>query len=99
MEPLLILGLGNPGKKYDGTRHNIGKDWLIKISKQFFKKFNTKTKFEAEIGESHNNELLWSIPTNYMNDSGKTIFKILKSTKLMLMILIAYIKLNPTKFF
>jgi|TARA_Y200000002_G_scaffold299141_1_gene253993 PTH1 family peptidyl-tRNA hydrolase len=82
MYRLCIVGLGNPGKKYNGTRHNIGKDWLIKISNQFFTKFNTKTKFEAEIGESHNNELLWSIPTNYMNDSGKTIFKILKSTNL-----------------
>ena len=82
MYRLCIVGLGNPGKKYNGTRHNIGKDWLIKISNQFFTKFNTKTKFEAEIGESHNNELLWSIPTNYMNDSGKTIFKILKSKNL-----------------
>lgn len=84
MYRLCIIGLGNPGTKYNDTRHNIGKDWLIKISSIFFKKFNTKVKLQAEIAESHDGKILWSIPKNYMNESGATISKILKSTNLEL---------------
>ena len=84
MYRLCIIGLGNPGTKYNDTRHNIGKDWLIKISSIFFKKFNTKAKLQAEIAESHDGKILWSIPKTYMNESGATISKILKSTNLEL---------------
>tara|TARA_B100000886_G_scaffold186684_1_gene128137 strand:+ start:188 stop:754 length:567 start_codon:yes stop_codon:yes gene_type:complete len=82
MYRLCIIGLGNPGSKYNNSRHNIGKDWMLDISKKFFAKFNQKLKFEAFVAESHDNKVLWIIPTNYMNDSGKTVSKILKSTNL-----------------
>ena len=82
MYKLCIVGLGNPDKKYNNTRHNIGKDWLIKLSEDYNITFTTKTKFEAEIGESHNGSILWIIPTNYVNNSGKTLSKIIKSTNL-----------------
>tara|TARA_B100001173_G_scaffold255424_1_gene227213 strand:- start:2176 stop:2802 length:627 start_codon:yes stop_codon:yes gene_type:complete len=79
---LCIIGLGNPDAKYNNTRHNIGKDWLKDLSVKFFDKFTEKTKLEAKIGESHSSELLWLIPTNYMNESGRTISKLLRSTNL-----------------
>ena len=82
MYNLCVIGLGNPGPKYNNSRHNIGKDFMFDISKKFFKEFNEKSKLEALVGESHDNKVLWAIPTNYMNDSGKTISKILKSTNL-----------------
>ena len=97
MYKLCIIGLGNPDAKYDGTRHNIGKDWLKNLSIEFLKEFNKKTKFEAKFGESHSEEILWLIPTNYMNESGKTISKVLKSTNLksnMLLILHDDLDLN-----
>ena len=79
---LCIVGLGNPGSKYNGTRHNVGKDWLINISKRYFKEFQNKPKYEAEFGESHNADTLWITPSNFVNESGRTISKILKSNNL-----------------
>ena len=79
---LCVIGLGNPGSKYDHTRHNIGKDWLIDLSEKFSLEFKHKSKFQAEFAESHDGSILWIIPSNYVNDSGNTVSKILKSTNL-----------------
>ena len=82
MYKLCIVGLGNPGSKYNDTRHNVGKDWLINISQRYFKEFQNKPKYEAEFGESHNADTLWVTPSNFVNESGRTISKILKSNNL-----------------
>ena len=79
---LCIVGLGNPGAKYNGTRHNIGKDWLNNISKRYFKEFQSKSKYNAKFGESHSEDVLWIIPSNFVNESGVTISKILKLNNL-----------------
>ena len=82
MYKLCVIGLGNPGSKYDHTRHNIGKDWLIDLSEKFSLEFKHKSKFQAEFAESHDGSILWIIPSNYVNDSGNTVSKILNSTNL-----------------
>lgn len=98
MHKLCFIGLGNPGSKYDSTRHNIGKDWLIKISETYCDKFIKKTKLEAEITHSRSDEILWVIPDNFVNNSGKTISKIIKNLNLpknKMIILHDDLDLNP----
>jgi len=65
----LIVGLGNPGKKYVKTRHNIGfmvMDALVKDERWEYKK-----KFNAQI--CYRNDMLFAKPQTFMNCSGKSI--------------------------
>ena len=71
---VIVVGLGNPEKKYEGTFHNIGfevvdafaKKWNIKIS---------KNKFKALVGEGvvDGEKVLLAKPQTYMNLSGESV--------------------------
>lgn len=69
----LIAGLGNPGDKYAGTRHNIGFDVLDKLSDEFSLSFTEKYFGEyAEI--NYEGEKIYFLkPMTFMNLSGKSI--------------------------
>lgn len=70
----LVVGLGNPGKKYDGTRHNVGFDVLACLA-QRFDVGRPKAKFNAEVAEvvikSEKTVLL--SPLTFMNLSGQSV--------------------------
>lgn len=70
----LIVGLGNPGKEYNNTRHNIGFMYLDYI---FGDNFNLNKKFNAmEYETSCNGEKILVIkPLSYMNLSGDVVIK------------------------
>jgi len=72
----LIVGLGNPGRKYQGTRHNVGFDVLDLVA-QRHATMGKKTKFEGEITEAdfagERALLLW--PQTFMNLSGSSVGK------------------------
>ena len=70
----LIVGLGNPGGKYHGTRHNVGFDVLATLAKRF-DVGKPRSKFNAEVAESrHKNEkVILLSPLTYMNLSGQSV--------------------------
>ncbi|WP_160725698.1 aminoacyl-tRNA hydrolase [Bacillus sp. USDA818B3_A] len=70
----LIVGLGNPGKQYHQTRHNIGFEVIDALSEQFSIPLN-QSKFKGLYGIGlHNGEkVLLLKPLTYMNLSGESI--------------------------
>ncbi len=84
METKLIVGLGNPGKKYENTRHNIGFIYIDMLSKKYNIKFSKK--FDGLVGETNVNgvKVFLLKPQTFMNLSGTSVKK-----------LIDFYKINP----
>jgi len=70
----LIVGLGNPGKEYDNTRHNIGFHMLDIITTSLNVEINKK-KFDGLYGEKiiNGEKIIFLKPQRYMNLSGTVI--------------------------
>ena len=73
----VIVGLGNPGKQYEHTRHNVGFD-VIDILAEEYGISVTKIKQKALIGEGRvgTEKVLLVKPQTYMNLSGETLIDI-----------------------
>ena len=84
MPNICIIGLGNPGTKYDGTRHNVGKDWVKSIALDFDLPLKSKKKIEATVAASIDEKILWGYPDKYVNESGHSINKIIKANNFSL---------------
>lgn len=67
----LVVGLGNPGKEYKGTRHNIGFDFLdFYLNNVSFKVKKNYETFETLIGRE---KIIFLKPLTFMNESGLAI--------------------------
>lgn len=71
----LIVGLGNPGKQYEGTRHNFGFAVLDELARKHGGAFALEKKFKAEICELFINgeKVLLAKPQTFMNRSGGSV--------------------------
>ena len=71
----LIVGLGNPGPDYSGTRHNVGQWFVEALSQQKASPFKVESKYKAKISKIKlaGKEIVLLIPTTYMNESGQAI--------------------------
>ncbi len=76
---IVIVGLGNPGKKYDATRHNVGFDLIDYLSHRYDIKVN-KLKHKALIGEGviEGEKVLLVKPQTFMNLSGQSVLPIVQ---------------------
>jgi PTH1 family peptidyl-tRNA hydrolase len=74
----LIIGLGNPGKEYENTRHNVGYRVLDKIAAEKELRFHKKDDFFAEVVEASQDgeKILLVKPLTFMTDSGRAVGKI-----------------------
>jgi len=66
----LVIGLGNPGQKYQYSRHNVGFRVVDILSEQYHWKWNEKKNFQWCHGNIDNHELYLVKPLTYMNLSG-----------------------------
>lgn len=79
----LIVGLGNPGKKYEGTRHNAGFMVLEQLAELTGTRVN-RVKFKSLCGEAviQGKKVLLVIPQTFMNNSGEAVREALSFYKL-----------------
>lgn len=78
-----VVGLGNPGRRYANTRHNVGfmavkriaHDWDVRVKK---KKFHSKT---VEVTREWGNVIL-AMPQTYMNASGQAVKELILGMRL-----------------
>ena len=81
----IIVGLGNPGKKYKDTRHNVGFQIIDEFAeKNNFPEFKFSKKFNALISENalNNEKIILAKPQTFMNNSGVAVKKITTNYKL-----------------
>lgn len=78
----IIAGLGNPGSRYEFTRHNVGFLAIDELSKKLNIKVN-RIKFKGLIGEGliNNEKIILIKPETYMNRSGESIRDIMNFYK------------------
>lgn len=81
----LIVGLGNPGRKYDGTKHNAGFEALDKIAQEYGISCSGK-EHKAICGKGiiEGHKVILAKPQTFMNNSGESIRE-----------LVDYYKINP----
>ncbi len=79
----LVVGLGNPGRKYQQTRHNVGFMAAAKLAAAIGAS-RVKVKFEGELAEGRypDGKLLVLCPQTYMNASGRSVRKAVDFYKL-----------------
>jgi PTH1 family peptidyl-tRNA hydrolase len=82
---ILVVGLGNPGQKFEKTRHNLGFWVLDEFVREYnFPGFKFSKKFNSEISEGFLNEekIILAKPQTFMNNSGKAVKKLIENWKI-----------------
>lgn len=73
---IFVFGLGNPGKEYERTRHNVGFIVLETLASKLGLEFTHSEKLEAFIAKKA--DVVLVKPTTFMNESGRSVEKVMK---------------------
>ena len=78
----IIVGLGNPGRQYEATRHNVGFIAIDEIAKQLDIKVD-KLKFKSLVGEGRigGEKIVLAKPQTFMNLSGQAVVELMNYYK------------------
>ncbi|MCX7552970.1 aminoacyl-tRNA hydrolase [Marinicella sp. S1101] len=93
----VIFGLGNPGEKYQSTRHNAGFWFVDALAATHNATFKTEKKFKAEVATiNHMGQKLWLVkPQTFMNCSGQSVIPFIKFYRIPIdQVLVAYDELD-----
>lgn len=71
----LIVGLGNPGREYETTRHNVGFWWVDELARTESLGFRSESKFHGLVARGHlrAHEVFLLKPQTFMNLSGRAV--------------------------
>lgn len=71
----LIVGLGNPGREYERTRHNAGFDWVDRLAAMLHVTLKPEARFHGLCAQvrQHNTDLWLLKPQTFMNASGRSV--------------------------
>lgn len=81
----LIVGLGNPGKEFEDTRHSIGREILLAAQKKFgLPAFEQNAKLKALIAEGKvgKERVVFLLPETFVNKSGNAVGPALRAYKI-----------------
>ena len=80
----LIVGLGNPGREYETTRHNVGFQWVDGLARLHKLSFKSEAKFHGLTarGQLHGHEVLLLKPQTFMNVSGRSVVALVQFYKI-----------------
>ncbi len=85
-EVALIVGLGNPGKTYDRTRHNVGFAAVEKLAEKYKLEFKKQQKFKGSLaaGKIGEDPVMLLMPLTFMNLSGEAVALVMRYYQLNL---------------
>lgn len=70
----LVIGLGNPGAQYEGTRHNVGADVVQRLADRLGVRLTASSKARSRVADTFDRPggvpLTLAVPNGYMNESG-----------------------------
>jgi PTH1 family peptidyl-tRNA hydrolase len=77
---LLVVGLGNPGARYDRTRHNVGADAVGALAARHSGRLRDDRKVSAALCDIRlgDRRVHLAVPSTYMNDSGRCVAQLVR---------------------